>query len=156
MPLIFSLYLSVDDCIDPAMTIHSQDACPWADNAAGENSSAQKQLRRAPQTMQQKAWRAAGGNGMPSIRHLMRHRQDSNKFTKHLTSPSLATNNKNHATIDNQRQKLTNKKAGIAPGLFHFCRFSTVDRKNQAFLCEARRVQVSTTVSGFSEMLLMP
>ena len=29
-------------------------------------------------------------------------------------------------------------------------------RINQAFLCVARRVQVSTTVSGFSEMLLMP
>ncbi len=39
---------------------------------------------------------------------------------------------------------------------FDFCLFLAVDRDNQAFLWLARRVQVSTTVSGFREMLLMP
>ncbi len=66
------------------------------------------------------------------------------------------------------------KKAGIVPGLPHSCLFSTVDRvpprkgtciaaqeapfgcSDHPFLCCARRIQVSTTVSGFSEMLSMP
>ena len=48
----------------------------------------------------------------------------------------------------------TNKKAGITSGLFYF--YNTTRLWNQPFLCVARRVQVSTTVSGFSEMLLMP
>ena len=36
------------------------------------------------------------------------------------------------------------------------CSFLPDYGKNQLFLCVARRVQVSTTVSGFSEMLLIP
>ena len=45
--------------------------------------------------------------------------------------------------------QLTNrqKMAGIAPGLSRFYRIFTVDRKNQPFLCVARRV-VSQQYSG--------
>ena len=42
------------------------------------------------------------------------------------------------------------------PGLLLFCLLAQTVRVDQAFLWLARRVQVSTTVSGFSEMLLMP
>ncbi len=50
----------------------------------------------------------------------------------------------------------TTQEAGIAPGLCHFGPFLPVDRSSQPFLWLASRSQVSTTVSGFSEMLLMP
>ncbi len=45
------------------------------------------------------------------------------------------------------------KKGRVSPA---FLVLSSCFRNNQAFLCVARRVQVSTTVSGFSEMLLIP
>ena len=43
-----------------------------------------------------------------------------------------------------------------APVLVTSCLLSAVDRNHQAFSWLARRIQVSTTVSGFSEMLSMP
>jgi|PlaIllAssembly_1097288.scaffolds.fasta_scaffold77196_2 hypothetical protein len=50
----------------------------------------------------------------------------------------------------------SSKKRPGCPGLLRYYCIYTVDRNTQPFLCPASRDQVSTTVSGFSEIEEMP